>query len=177
MTRIDRPMFLCATLAILAACTAPPKRDIAPNAYYTIALYSNYGGSPSGHGTQGATCTINLNTQPFFQTFRFQDHDGGCKNDDAKSIDMRYVPAGTTIELFDDPKCGTTDDWVQIKVLKQIPHAWTHGFDYDDDDSDGGDGDIVYQMRFHNRIGYGGDGQVEGKVSCMIIDVPGVRRQ
>ena len=45
-----------------------------------------------------------------------------CDNDEARSMVMYDVPAGSTIKLYDSPDADESDDWVQITVLKRIPN-------------------------------------------------------
>lgn len=51
-----------------------------------------------------------------------------CKNDAVKSVVLLGghdgIKKGTRIRLFDSPKGKKNDDWLEIKVLRDIP-AWT----------------------------------------------------
>ncbi|WP_036143099.1 hypothetical protein [Luteibacter sp. 9135] len=115
--------------------------------------------------SQNVVCTIGL-AEPFSQMFRFQKKDGNCANDEARSIEFERMPPGTVIELYDDPECLTSDDWVKFTFLKRVAHTFASSFQYDFDSGYGSDGDTVYSQRAHYKNG------LDGKVSCMKINVP-----
>lgn len=115
--------------------------------------------------SQNVVCTIAL-AEPFSQMFRFKSKDGGCKNDEARSIEFDWIPPGTVIELYDDADCLTSDDWVKFTFLKRVKYTWAGGFEYSKDDTDYGEGDVVYSKTYHK------DNGLDGKVSCMKINIP-----
>ncbi|SDF16222.1 MULTISPECIES: hypothetical protein [Rhodanobacteraceae] len=115
--------------------------------------------------TQDTVCSVPLAVGEHKQ-YHFQEKEGHCANDEAKSIEFERIPAGTVVELFDDPKCGKGDDWVSFTFRKLVPRTWAWGFEYDLEDKDYGDGEVVYSKVYHK------DNGLDGKVSCMIINVP-----
>ena len=52
-------------------------------------------------------------------TVRFPGH-GRCENDEARSLVLRDIQAGTSIRLFDDPGGSRGDDWLEIEVLRDV---------------------------------------------------------
>ncbi|MDR6643941.1 MULTISPECIES: hypothetical protein [Luteibacter] len=119
-----------------------------------------------GHNlTQDTVCSVPLTIGAHAQ-YHFRDKEGHCANDEAKSIEFEHVPAGTVVELYDDPKCGKGDDWVSFTFRKLVPRTYAWGFEYSLEDTDFGNGQVVYSKVYHE------DNGLDGKVSCMIINVP-----
>jgi hypothetical protein len=83
----------------------------------------------------------------------FRNH-GQCDNDEARSVRITNVPAGYTFTVFDDPGCGTGDDWTQIQVTQDIASATVRSF----------------QNNVNNgglRVHYNRKNGLDGKVSCI----------
>jgi len=67
-------------------------------------------------GTQNLVCSPAVG-QP--KSVHFQDH-GECENDEARSLTMYDVPAGTIFFFYDNPGGNREDDWVVIEVLEDL---------------------------------------------------------
>lgn len=115
--------------------------------------------------TQNTVCAIALTIGEHRQ-FNFKSHDGGCANDEARSIEFERMPAGSIVELYDEPSCGKNDDWVSFTFKQLVARTYASGFEYSLEDKDFGDGEVVISKVYHKHNG------LDGKVSCMIVNVP-----
>lgn len=119
---------------------------------------------------QNTVCSIPITEQPYFRQFYFQKHEGECRNDEARSLSFENIPAGTVVRLYDDPKCGVNDDWVEFIILKRVAYTYNWKFEFSNVDTKYGDGEPVYSQTYHRVNG------LDGKVSCMVISVPAPQR-
>ncbi|HYH95032.1 reprolysin-like metallopeptidase [Hyalangium sp.] len=108
-----------------------------------------------GHdGTQNKVCDLSADTQ----LVRFQSHPS-CDNDEARSIVLSMVEAGTTIEVYNDPDCRDTDDWARYTIKRTVFRATIPHFEEPVDTDD-----ILAELHI--------DDQLNGKVSCVSITRP-----
>jgi hypothetical protein len=113
-------------------------------------------------GTQDTFCPVTVTTLPYHSKEKM------CKNDEAQSLRVESLPAGTRIWVFDNSNCDTGDDWALITTLKRAnvgnegPITIWH-FEEGSPSSD----PTRYAIEYHYQ-----DGNLDGKVSCRIIDVP-----
>lgn len=150
-------------VVLLAGAATPPSQ--ANDTAGHVEVMPPYIRLYEGNGlSQNAVCSIQLTPGTNWQ-LNFKGHDGGCANDEARSIEFERMPAGTIVELYDEPSCGKNDDWVSFTFKKLVPRTWAWGFQYDLEDTEYGDGDVVYSKVYHGHNG------LDGKVSCMIISV------
>ena len=83
----------------------------------------------------------------------------GIPNDEARSVVLRDISAGTRLRLFNSPGCGDDDDWGEIVAKQDISERMIYTFQlvYEDDE--------IY-VAWNNR------GGLDGKVSCVEIVRP-----
>lgn len=118
--------------------------------------------------SQNTVCTVSITQRPSFEMYHFKGNANRCKNDEAQSIEFERIPAGSVIQLFDDPECGKNDDWVEWTFFQEVAMTYSKSFEYSHEDSEFGDGkSLVYDKVYHPK------GGLNGKVSCMIISIPG----
>lgn len=99
---------------------------------------------------------------PVTGEYRFEQPGArACENDEARSLFLYEVAAGTEIEVFDDGRCRTNDDHTRITV-KQRGIA-----SYDLDSFERGFEDELLRVE---RLT---SGNLDGKVSCVRIRTPG----
>ncbi|HXP00721.1 MAG TPA: hypothetical protein VN813_09465 [Luteibacter sp.] len=153
---------------LLAGCGDLPSTSTqaqAPDAVPTIRFYEGW------DGTQNNICTASIDSAPYYKLANVSNWD--CPNDEAKSMKLHNLPAGSVIELYNDGDCADDDDWVQITVLKGRIGAddlIVGGFEGNGVWIGSGEDPNSYRSVFHlkrNRH------DLHGKVSCAIIDVPG----
>jgi hypothetical protein len=78
-------------------------------------------------------------------------------NDEARSVQMLNVKAGTTLIVYDSPDCSTDDDWTEIYIKTDIQDRRSPSFEiprYDDDE---------INVVWHEKNG------LDGKVSCIQV--------
>lgn len=106
--------------------------------------------------------------------FRFEQPGArACENDEARSLLLYEVAAGTVIDVFDDGRCRTTDDHTKITVKdRRGPHGAAQRI---------AQGVTRYELNSFER-GFEDDflkverlttGNLDGKVSCVRITPPG----
>ncbi|WP_121626880.1 hypothetical protein [Poseidonibacter antarcticus] len=79
-----------------------------------------------------------------------------CKNDEANSIQLYYVPKNTYISVYDDPNCnGEKDDWTEIYVKKDTKSLQINNFEQNISNKSN------YSVKYHK------DNGLNGKVSCI----------
>jgi hypothetical protein len=107
-------------------------------------------------GQQDVVCTL----PQAILTVNFQSDPYSCENDEARSVVLNNIPAGAMLVVYDDPGCGTGDDYTRIRVLENISQVTIGTFE-------GGSypPSISYQ-HFH-------DNGLDGKVSCAEISLCG----
>ncbi|URL57459.1 hypothetical protein IM816_12545 [Luteibacter flocculans] len=114
-----------------------------------VRFYEGYNGS------QDNFCSYTINTLPYFRQGK------PCKNDEAKSLKYENVPAGSTVYVYDNPNCDQGDDWAVMSTIRFAnPRIVVWNFEDNDPDD-------AYAIRYHRQ-----DGNLDGKVSCVIIDIP-----
>lgn len=86
---------------------------------------------------------------------RFPGH-ADCDNDEARSLTLRGVPAGTVVRLFDDPDGGRGDDWTEIEVLRDVSARVIGTFERSTSDAD-------VRVTYHRHNG------LDGKVSRLEV--------
>lgn len=137
----------------IVGCVGKPERGHPSQTYGTIRFYEGYDGS------QDSFCAQTIEYRPF----HLQKKMGDCgKNDEAKSLRFEDTPPGTVVKVYDNPDCSTGDDWAEMVTLAVAKPAITV-WNFEDNDAD----DSRYRIRYHYQ-----DGNLDGKVSCFIIDVP-----
>jgi hypothetical protein len=110
------------------------------------------------HLEQDNFCSVDISTQPFYLRTKFSEY--GCKNDEARSVELQNLPPGTVLYVYDDPNCGESDDWGKAKVLKQATSLQVGDFNHSFSEPAG----LQYDSHYNNGI--------NGKLSCFILDVP-----
>ena len=71
------------------------------------------------HTTQDLLCAVNATEK---QELNF--HSFKCQNDEARSVKLKNIPAGTRIMVFDSPNGSMSDDYTIIDVIKQTPYFY-----------------------------------------------------
>ena len=66
---------------------------------------------------------------------------------------------GTTIEVFDDPDCQSSDDWTEIEVKRAIFRTTLNTYESSFQNVD-------LKVTHHHKNG------LDGKVSCVRVDAP-----
>jgi hypothetical protein len=69
------------------------------------------------NATQNIVCTIRLPTSGTL-TVNFKNDSHGCDNDEARSMKLLNVKAGTTVTVFDDPNAGSGDDLSIVTIYR-----------------------------------------------------------
>jgi hypothetical protein len=106
-----------------------------------------------GTGTQDTVCTL---PATYSYTLNFKDS-SACGNDEARSVILTNVPAGARLRVYDDPGCGTEDDWADIRTYAQVYRFTVNSF----------------EINFNNGVvsqTYHIDNGLNGKVSCIRFD-------
>ncbi len=103
-------------------------------------------------GTQDIVCSI-LVGQP--QTYRFPSH-SECDNDEASSLVLHNVPAGTVLILYDSANGNLDDDWLAIRVKRDLRRLPINSFERSFTNSQV---DIVYAR----------NNGLDGKVSRLVV--------
>lgn len=160
----ERLLCLIAASTVLAGCATPSlshRQGVGTNDLPTIRLYEGRGGREEN------ICVIEILAVPFHSFEKV------CKNDEAMSMKLHNMPPGTVITVYDDPECGDHDDWQRTTVTSSRPGADDILIgDFEDTGSWVGTGanPSTYTTLFS---GSPHRYDLSGKVSCMIIDVPG----
>ncbi len=89
-----------------------------------------------------------------------------CENDEARSLLLYEIAAGTMIEVFDDGRCRTTDDHTKITVLRELPEGLGGVARYELGSFERGFEDDFLRVERLTR------GNLDGKVSCVRITTP-----
>jgi hypothetical protein len=85
----------------------------------------------------------------------------GVPNDEARSVRLLGVRAGTRLVVYDSPGCSTDDDWAEVAVKTNVWDREVPSFtipDYEDDEIV-----VVYHGVRNNGL--------DGKVSCIEVRV------
>jgi hypothetical protein len=90
------------------------------------------------------------------QRINFKETDG-FTNDDARSVILFNVRAGAIIRVYDNPDGKTSDDWMEIRVKKEVPTYTVGSFESNIDDD-------VVEAIYHPNNG------LDGKVSRVEVD-------
>jgi len=103
-----------------------------------------------GNGaSQNIVCTL---SHSHGESLNFKKS-GDCDNDEARSVKLIEVPAGSEIKVYDNPDGSTGDDYTVIKVLSDIAGSYiVHSFE-----SSYSDSYVTVQFHSHNGL--------DGKVS------------
>jgi ricin-type beta-trefoil lectin protein len=92
--------------------------------------------------------------------FRFEEPGArACENDEARSLLLYEVAAGTEIEVFDDGQCRTNDDHTLIRVKRSVARYELGSFERGFED------EFLKVERLTS-------GNLDGKVSCARIRTP-----
>jgi hypothetical protein len=75
-------------------------------------------------------------------------------NDEARSLELNSVEAGTKILVFDHPRGRRSDDWSEIYVSKFTPFRCVSSFE--DSFGEAVDGDSVFGIEYHPHNGLNG---------------------
>jgi len=113
-----------------------------------IVFYEGNGGS------QNIVCTL---SRPEGGYTNFKNN-RNCGNDEARSVKLIEVPAGSEIKVYDDPNGSTRDDYTVITVLSDI----TGSYVVDTFESSYSDGIVRVQFNRHNGL--------DGKVSRAVYN-------
>ena len=105
-------------------------------------------------GSQNKVCELSVRTG----TINFKKH-RQCDNDEAKSLVLSFVRAGTVVRVYDDPSCRTNDDWAEIEVKQDAGRLLVSTFERDRRSRQ-------LDVTFHR------DNGLNGKVSCVKIFAP-----
>jgi len=101
-------------------------------------------------GTQDTVCTL---PATYSYTLNFKNS-SACANDEARSVILTNVPAGARLRVYDDPGCGTGDDWADIRTSAHVYRFTVNSF----------------EINFNNGVvsqTYHIDNGLNGKVSCI----------
>ncbi|MCA9168826.1 MAG: hypothetical protein KDB23_14225, partial [Planctomycetales bacterium] len=124
-----------------------------------ITLYDNPN-APQDANRSDVECQLFV--QPFTQSIDFRGDEGfTCDNDEAQSLTLRGVLAGTKLLVHDSPTFDVAADNAHISVLRDIPGTYTIGTleqTYTDD---------------YVQMEYFGNGTLDGKVSGIQISSNG----
>lgn len=82
-------------------------------------------------------------------SFRTQSDGLGCANDEARSLKLMNVKAGTTIGVFDDPRSGNGDDFAIVQVFRDSPRLVVPTFERSTSNE-------YYAARYFHRNGLNG---------------------
>ena len=82
----------------------------------------------------------------------------GVPNDEARSVRLEDIKAGTTLYVYDDPGCRPSDDYAVIAIKKYVDETVLNTFQQTHNW-----GDI--DMRFYRKNG------LDGKISCIRVQV------
>lgn len=93
--------------------------------------------------------------------YRFEEPGGGraCEDDEASSVLLYEIAAGTEIEVFDDDNCGTNDDHTLIRVKRSVVRYELGSFERGFED------EFLKVDRLTS-------GDLDGEVSCVRIRTP-----
>jgi hypothetical protein len=103
-------------------------------------------------GLQNKVCDLQISSREI----RFVGH-GSCDNDEAQSVVLSMVPAGTILRIFDDADCETGDDYITIRVTRDVFRLTVGTFERSFENAD-----AVSTYRRRNGL--------DGKVSCVQIE-------
>ena len=112
-------------------------------------ILSFYEGNNAG---QNKVCDLNAVSQ----RVNFKNDNLGCENDEARSLVLTNVPADVTIEVYDDPGCGTGDDYTHITTKSNIARYVLGSFESSRTNNS------VEVKHFRNN-------GLDGKVSCVRV--------
>lgn len=142
------------TTILLSSCGRLPSNDHHPSGAKAVAYIRFYEGF---NASQSNFCTVPIFSLPYTNSGGFFN----CANDEAKSVKLQNIPAGSMISVYDSRSCGDDDDYSIITVKKSVPEIivgdFTHG--------------VINQDAWSMWTHY--DNGIAGKVSCAIVDIPG----
>lgn len=107
-------------------------------------------------GTQNTVCELGVAQA---KQVRFPGHPE-CDNDEARSLILHDVPAGTTLLLFDSPDRSLQDDWTAIRTKRHVLSRVIDSFEASFQDAD------VDVLHAHNN-------GLDGKVSRLEVSLGG----
>jgi hypothetical protein len=161
---------LIATLAWCASCVAATKVELPAIRFYE-----------GKSATEKNVCTIGDLKPDDHLTVNFGagNNPYGCDNDEAQSMKLQNMPAGTIIKVYDSPDCGDDDDWQRTTVVQSrigidvvVPTfetEWPNPQAYSEATP------IIDAFKWATTLTLHYDNSLNGKVSCVKIDLPGVR--
>lgn len=137
----------------------PP--DPPDQAYFTY--YQVNASAPDGwldfyegnNGSQDLICRVNARSD-MMRDFTATD----CPNDEARSVELHDVKAGYRLRVYDNSSCNTSDDWAEIRVLKDVSSLLVSTFESSMSTAN-------VQVTYHPRD------NLDGKVSCIWAEVCG----
>lgn len=170
MQRTASCIGLIATLAWCASCVAATKVELPAIRFYE-----------GKKATDTNVCTIGGLKPDEHLTVKFGagNNNYGCDNDEAKSMKLQNMPAGTVIKVYDSPDYGDHDDWQKTTVIQSRPGInvvaptfeteWPKPQEYSEATP------INDAFKWATTLALHYDNGLNGKVSCVKVDLPGVR--
>jgi len=125
-----------------------------------ITLYPKHKG-PEKRNAYGFSCKVGVDKSRTIN-FTKKKKKHRCKNDSAKFIIFHgFVKAGTVIRLYDNSKGKKNDDWLDVKIKRDlINHRYViPNLEYSFEDA-------FVKAKYHRKNG------LNGKVSRMVIIAP-----
>lgn len=107
-------------------------------------------------GSQNTVCQLGVAQA---MQLRFPGHPE-CDNDEARSMLLHDVPAGTTFLLFDDPNRSLQDDWTAVRIKRPVASRTIGSFEATFSDAD------LDMLHMHNN-------GLDGKVSRFEVSLGG----
>ena len=149
-TDFDRAMVYSLGIAVLLLCSCDfnPVRQFRPG----IDFYEG------NNATQDLVCHLDIPpARPNGTPFDFTAN-SGCTNDEVRSLVLNDIDGGVKISLYDNSQCSTSDAATRIRVLNAVVGRKVVGTF----ESEVIDNDIHVELLRR--------GNLDGKVSCVIID-------
>lgn len=106
------------------------------------------------NASQNKVCDLHARDR----TVNFKE-ESSCDNDEARSVVLTNIRAGTRIYLYDDPDCESGDDWTKIEALQDVHRYVVNSVEQNSETS-------------RVKVTHHHDNGLAGKVSCVKIRVP-----
>jgi hypothetical protein len=103
-------------------------------------------------GRQNKVCDLGAGRA----TINFKNH-RECDNDEARSLVLQNVRAGTVVRVFDDPGCKRSDDWSEVRVRQDVARYVVASFERSVSEA-------------HATVAFHRDNGLDGKVSCVQVE-------
>ena len=127
-------------------------RFVVDNTDILAGIPPSYTFKEGNFGLQDTVCTRSASSS---YTLNFKNS-SACANDEARSVVLNNVPAGARLRVYDDPGCGTGDDWSEIVTFAHVFRFTVNSFESSFNNG------VVRQTHFHNN-------GLDGKVSCIRV--------